>query len=183
MASWGQGPRARLLNLVCSDRGAEAIDIAFVRLSYRIQPTADQQAAFDALKSTAMDEQTKFADACKTARPAAGAKADPVQMMKDRITLETARLSAMNAILPKFEALYSSLTDAQKAKLTPRARMGAGGPGQRMMRQGPMGGQWQGMMGRQWGHRGPGWNNQASQPSAPADKAPADDSSSSSTTL
>lgn len=184
MASLGEGPRARLLNLVCSDRGAEAIDIAFVRLSYRLKPTADQQAAFDALKSTALEEQAKFADACKTAAPQAGQKTDPVQAMKDRITLETARLAAMNAILPKFEALYSSLDDAQKAALTPQRRFGQGPAGHpRMM--GQWDGQWHGRMGGQWhGPRGPWSNDQDGQPpAATPQSAPSDDSTSGSTTL
>lgn len=153
MAPWGNGMRANLVNLVCSDRGAEALDIAFVRLSYRLKPTPDQQAAFDDLKSTALQEQTKFSDACAGVRPRAdaGQKPDPVEMMKARITLETARLAAMNAVLPKFETLYSSLTDEQKAALMP-SRMGGQGPAWGQHRwfgnqmRGQMGGQWQGRM-------------------------------------
>jgi hypothetical protein len=120
MADWGRGLRGRLMNVVCSPRGAEAIDIAFVRLSYRLDLTSEQQPLFDALKATALDEQKSFAEACQSARPAPGHRPDAVERMKSRITLETARLAALNAILPKFEALYSSLTDQQKAALTPR---------------------------------------------------------------
>ncbi|MEO6395051.1 MAG: Spy/CpxP family protein refolding chaperone [Devosia sp.] len=110
-----------LLDLVCSDNGAERLEIAFVRLSHRLDITTTQQPLFDALKATALTAQTSFADTCTAARPAKDGTAAPdlVDRMKTRIAIDTARLEALNAVLPDFEAFYASLTDAQKALLMP----------------------------------------------------------------
>lgn len=117
-----------LLGLVCSENGAEALEIAFVRLSHRIDLTADQQPLFDTLKSKALTTQTSFADECKAAMPAAGSEPAPdlVEQLKARLKMEESRLAAMNAILPDLEAFYASLTDEQKAGLMPR--MGRNAP-------------------------------------------------------
>ena len=40
-----------LLDLVCADNGAERTEIGFVRLSYRLELTPEQQTLFDDLKS------------------------------------------------------------------------------------------------------------------------------------
>lgn len=113
-----------LLNLVCSENGAERLEIGFVRLAHRIELTAEQQPLFDDLKATALTAQTGFADKCATARPAKddaqATRPDMVTALKTRLELDTARLAAMNTVLPKLEALYAALTDAQKAALQPR---------------------------------------------------------------
>jgi hypothetical protein len=114
-----------LLNLVCSARGAEALDVYFVRLSHRLQLTGTQQPLFDALRTKALTTQTNFADTCQAARPAktAAAKPDMLTLLKSRLAVDTARLTAMNDVLPDFEAFYASLTDTQKAGLLPHGGM------------------------------------------------------------
>ena len=133
----GPGRGAGILGLVCSDRGAEALEVALVRLSHSVDLTAEQQPLFDAFKTKALTTQTSFADACKAALPdtAADSKPDMLERLKSRLAVEQARLTAMTAILPDFETFYASLTDAQKADLVPRG-MGLrdGGPGGRMGR-------------------------------------------------
>lgn len=122
------GMRAGLVGLVCSDRGAERMEVAFVRLSYRLGLSAEQKTLFDDLRTAALTAQTEFADACKAARPAASAEGtardtaapDPVEGLKARIALDKARVAALESVLPKFEAFYGSLSDAQKARLMPR---------------------------------------------------------------
>lgn len=124
----GRGPGG-LFNLVCSDRGAERLEIGFVRLSHRLDLTDAQKPLFDALKATALTTQTSFADECKTAQPAKSAtKPDMLERLKSGIKRDEARLTAMNAVLPDLEAFYASLTDEQKASLTPRRddRLGRG---------------------------------------------------------
>jgi hypothetical protein len=134
----GPGPRAGgILGLVCSDHGAEALEIAFVHWSHALELTAEQQPLFDALKTNALTTQTSFADQCQAAMPdrTADAKPDLLEVLKARLAIEEAKLTAMNDLLPDFEAFYASLTDAQKADLMPR---GFGhddnGPGDRMGR-------------------------------------------------
>lgn len=115
-----------LLMLACSDRGAEALEIGLVRLSYRLDLTADQQKLFDTLRTRALTTQTSFADTCKASRPAAdnGAKPDALARMKAGLAIEQARLSALNDVLPDFEAFFNSLSDQQKARLLPHHGMG-----------------------------------------------------------
>jgi hypothetical protein len=127
-----------ILGLVCSDNGAEALEIAFVRWSHALELTAEQQPLFDALKAKALTSQTSFADQCQAARPdrSADAKPDLLEGLKARLAIEEARLTAMNALLPDFEAFYGSLTDAQKAKLMPRLDRQGNGHGDRMGRGG-----------------------------------------------
>ena len=133
----GPGRGAGLLGLVCSDKGAEALEIAFVRWSHRLDLTAEQQALFDTLKAKALTTQTSFADTCQAAMPdrSADTKPDLLESLKARLTVEEAKLTALNAVLPDFEAFYGSLSDEQKASLMPGG-MGPrdGGPGDRMGR-------------------------------------------------
>ncbi len=127
----GGGPHngAGILGLVCSPQGAEALEVAFVRLSHRLELTDTQQPLFDALKSTALTTQTDFADDCATSRPdrTAEDKPDMLERFKAGLAIQETRLAAMNAVLPDFEAFYASLTDEQKDSLQPRRMMRDGG--------------------------------------------------------
>ena len=53
-------------------RGAEGIEIALVRLSHRIELTAEQQPLFDALKASALSAAADFATATEGLRPQGG---------------------------------------------------------------------------------------------------------------
>jgi len=110
-----------LFALVCSDRGAEALEVGLVRIAHRLDLTEAQKPLFDALKTTALTTQTSFADTCKAALPAQAdaTRPDLLERLKSGLRLEQARLSAMNSVLPDFEAFYTSLTPAQKADLMP----------------------------------------------------------------
>jgi hypothetical protein len=114
------------LMLACADRGAEELDVALVRMSHRLELTAEQTKLFDALREKALTEATRFADACKAAMPAKtdADKPDLIAGIKAGLGLEEARLAALKDVLPAFEAFYDSLTDAQKAKLMPASRDG-----------------------------------------------------------
>jgi hypothetical protein len=127
----GMMGRPGLLNVVCSEDGADRLEIAFLRFSQRIDPTAEQMALFDDLKSTALAAQAEFAKTCAAVRPAATAEADaprdPVAGLKARLAIEKAHIAAIETVLPKFEALLASLTDAQKAAMTPQRQARNGG--------------------------------------------------------
>ncbi len=135
----GMGP-AGLLLLACSDRGAEALEIALVHVSYRLHLSADQQKLFDTFRAKALTTETNFADTCKAARPAAtgDARPDLLARLKAGLAVDQARLTALSDVLPDFEALYTSLSDTQKAALVPHHK--AFGPG--------------GMGKGRWSHRG-----------------------------
>jgi len=123
-----RGPgRGGLLMLGCAQDAAERLDVTFVRIQHRLDLTADQQKLFDTFRTKALTSQTSFADACKTAMPAVNdAKPDLLAQIKSGMSIDQARLTAMTAVLPDFEAFYASLTDAQKAKLLPHQGMGKG---------------------------------------------------------
>ena len=55
--------RLGFVEFACSPRAAESLDVAFTRLSHRLKLTDAQQPSFDALRTTVLTEQTKFADA------------------------------------------------------------------------------------------------------------------------
>jgi hypothetical protein len=116
-----------LLDLVCSGDGAERTELGFVRLSYRLDLTAEQQTLFDDLRTAALTAQTQYADQCAapgagdaTAETAQPTPPTPVERLSAQIDNDTVRLDLMKGLLPKLEALYNSLTDAQKATLQPQ---------------------------------------------------------------
>ncbi|HZY49223.1 MAG TPA: Spy/CpxP family protein refolding chaperone [Devosia sp.] len=125
MPNRGMAPGG-LLMLACSDKGAEALEIGLVRMSYRLDLSADQQKLFDALRTKALTTQTSFADTCKASRPvaASGTRPDALARMKAGIAIEQARLAALDQVLPDFEAFFNSLSDQQKANLLPHRGMG-----------------------------------------------------------
>lgn len=130
-----------LMMLACSPRGTEALDTLLLHLSYKLDVTADQKPLFDTFREKALTTETSFADTCKSdmAPATAGTPPDFLTRLKARLTIDQARLTALNDVLPSFEALYNSLTDAQKAALLPDRGPGMGMGdhpfGQRWMRQ------------------------------------------------
>ena len=122
-----------ILDLVCSARGAERLEHAFVTISHRVTLTDAQKPAFEALKTTALTAQTDFADTCKAAGDAirADAKPDPVKALQTRLAVDTARVEALTTVLPKFEDFYKSLTPEQKTALEPARRHEGFNQGQR----------------------------------------------------
>lgn len=111
-------------------RGQEAVEISLVRLSHRIELTAEQQPKFDALKTAALKAAADVETTAKGLRPTEAPTAPPslVERLNNRITMGTAQVDALKAVQPTLTAFFDSLTDAQKALLTPE-RPGPSGPG------------------------------------------------------
>ena len=142
------------------ERGAEAVEIALVRLSHAIDMTPEQQALFDTLKTDALAAADAFStriEGLRPAAPAAGERPAAIDIAKGietRIAIETAHLDALKAVQPSLTAFFDSLSDDQKAELTPehgprgnmQGRMGKMGHGDQHQGQGqrqghgPMGG-------------------------------------------
>jgi hypothetical protein len=121
---FGRGLGTSVLDLSCGDRGAEALEIAFVRIQYEVKPNDQQRPLFDALRTAAIADQKNYADACRAAISAmrSQANATVLDRFSARLALETARVNALNDILPKFRAFFDSLTDDQKAAFQPATR-------------------------------------------------------------
>jgi hypothetical protein len=127
--------------------GAEAIEIAIVRLSHAIELTDEQAVLLETLKSDALAAAAAFEAATEGLRPTPPAEGETAavpdisERFDNRIAIETAHLAALEAVQPAFTAFFDSLTDEQKADLMPERgeRMGKhqGGFGQH----GGMGGQ------------------------------------------
>jgi hypothetical protein len=119
-------------------RGAEAIEIALVHLSHRIELTAEQQALFDTLKTTALSAAADFETATDGLRPQRGpaegetataTAPDMSERLENRIAIETAHLAALEAVQPAAVAFFDSLTEEQKAQLVPQRPDRDGMPG------------------------------------------------------
>ena len=123
------GGAGGLIALACSDKGAEALDVALLHLSYRLQLTDAQKPLFDTFRTKALTTETSFADTCKASRPdtTADARPDMLARLKAGLAIDQARLTALNTVLPDFETLYDSLTDAQKQSITPRGQWSMSG--------------------------------------------------------
>lgn len=133
------------------ERGTEAIEIALVRLSHRIELTAEQQPLFDALKTAALAAATDFATATEGLRPAAPAEGETAtapsftERLDNGIALQAARLAALEAVQPAATAFFESLTAEQTAALTPQrpdrdgmqGGFGKGGPRHQGQQPGP----------------------------------------------
>src|SRR6185437_2074849 len=100
-------------------------EIALVRLKYAVMPTPEQAPLLDALRTAALADQQHVADACRTARGTAPASATMLDRLQARLAIETARVAALNDVIPRFKAFYDSLTDAQKARLEQHRPWGA----------------------------------------------------------
>lgn len=113
--------RGGIAGLICSTDGAAQLETRLADIATKLALTAEQQPLFDAYRSAALTAQTSFAEACASLQPAAAPTTPPdaVSVLQARQARQTAELDALNAVLPSFEALYNSLTDAQKAVLQP----------------------------------------------------------------
>jgi hypothetical protein len=119
------------LDLTNPDR----VEISLVRLSQRIDLTAEQQPLFDAFKTAAMAAAEEFSGVLESVRPAAPAAGQtPVrpevsEMLSNRIAVTTAQLAALKAVEPSASAFFDSLTDEQQAQLMPQRGSGQWGKG------------------------------------------------------
>lgn len=124
------------------ERGAEAIEIAIVRLSHAIEMTDEQTVLLEALKTDALAAAAAFEAATDGLRPTPQAEGESAERpdiserFDNRIALESARLDALEAVQPAFTAFFDSLTDEQKADLVPER----GNRHEHMSKQGDRGG-------------------------------------------
>lgn len=119
------------------ERGAEGIEIALVRLSHRLDLTAEQQTLLETLKTQALAAAETFESATEGLRPTApdgeeaAMRPTIAERLENRIALDKARLAALEAIQPAAAAFFGSLTDEQNTQLLPPQGEREGGPGKR----------------------------------------------------
>jgi len=116
----------RLVALACSDKGAEMLQRVLDRSAQRLDLTADQQKLYDTFREKALTTETSFADQCQAARPdRSKGRPDLITHLQSQLAIDQARITALNAVLPDFQALFDTLSDQQKAQLRPNL-MGMG---------------------------------------------------------
>lgn len=151
-------------------RGGEGIEIAIVRLSHRIDLTAEQKTLLETFKTDALAAAETFTTATEGLRPTppaegttATAPTPPTftERLDNRIAMEKAQLAALEAVQPSAKAFFDSLTAEQQAQLTPqRGEPGFGPHGRPGQHGGPNG---KGQHGR------PGQMGAPDQPATPAE--------------
>ena len=96
---------------VCSQKGGSLIDLPVQRIEQVIQPTAQQQGAFDDLKKATQNASDKWQSSCPTAIPLL-----PVARLDAVETRLKAMADAIKSVRPALENFYASLNDEQKAR-------------------------------------------------------------------
>ena len=107
----GTPPSAGNMAAVCGQQAGSFIDLPVQRIEQVVQPTAQQQTAFDDLKKAAQNAGNQLQSSCPTAVPkSAVARLDTVD------TRLNAMVDAIKSVRPNLQTFYASLNDDQKAR-------------------------------------------------------------------
>jgi Holliday junction resolvase RusA-like endonuclease len=104
-------PSAGNMVAACSQGAGSFIDLPAQRIEQVVQPTAQQQNAFDDLKKAAQKAGDQLQASCPTAVPKS-----PVARVDTVETRLTAMAEAIKSVRPDLQNFYASLSDEQKAK-------------------------------------------------------------------
>ena len=104
-------PSAGNMVTACSQQGGSFIDPPVQRIEQVVQPTAQQQSAFNDLKKAAQKASDQLQSSCPTAVPKS-----PVARVETVETRLTAMSDAIKSVRPDLQNFYASLSDEQKAK-------------------------------------------------------------------
>jgi hypothetical protein len=106
-----RAPSAGNMTAACSQQGGSFIDLPVQRIEQVVQPTAQQQSAFDDLKKAAQKAGDQLQASCPTAVPKS-----PVARIDTVETRLRAMTDAIKSVRPDLQKFYASLSDEQKAK-------------------------------------------------------------------
>jgi LTXXQ motif family protein len=104
-------PSAANMTAACNKQGGSFIDLPVQRIEQIVQPTAQQQSAFDDLKKAAQRAGDQLQSSCPTAMPKS-----PVARVDTVETRLTAMADAIKSVRTELQNFYASLSDEQKAK-------------------------------------------------------------------
>jgi hypothetical protein len=96
---------------LCSRQGGSLINLPVQHIEQVVQPTAQQQSAFDDLKKATQQASDQLQSSCPTAVPQS-----PVARLDTVETRLKAMAGAIGSIRPSLENFYASLNDEQKAR-------------------------------------------------------------------
>jgi hypothetical protein len=94
----------------CSQGAGSFLDVPVQRIEQVVQPTAQQQSAFDNLKKATQKATDQLQSSCPTVPETPVARLDVVE------TRLTAMADAVKSVRPDLQNFYASLSDEQKAK-------------------------------------------------------------------
>jgi hypothetical protein len=109
--STGGAPSGGNVAAACSQQAGNFIDLPVQRIEQVVQPTAQQQSAFNDLKKAAQNASDKLQSSCPTAVPLS-----PVARVDTVETRLSAMTDAIKSVRPDLQNFYASLSDEQKAK-------------------------------------------------------------------
>jgi LTXXQ motif family protein len=95
----------------CSRQAGSFIDLPVQRIEQVVQPTAQQQSAFDDLKKAAQSAGDQLQPSCPTAVPKS-----PAARLDTINTRLSAMADAIKSVRPNLQTFYASLNDDQKAR-------------------------------------------------------------------
>src|SRR6516162_7572953 len=104
-------PSAANMTAACSQAAVSFIDLPVQRIEQVVQPTAQQQSAFDDLKKAAQKAGDQLQASCPTAVPKS-----PVARIDTVETRLRAMTDAIKSVRPDLQKFYASLSDEQKAR-------------------------------------------------------------------
>jgi LTXXQ motif family protein len=104
-------PSAANMTAACSQGAGSFIDLPVQRIEQVVQPTAQQQSAFNDLKTATQKAGDQLQSSCPTAVPKS-----PVARVDTVATRLTAMVDAIKSVRPDLQNFYASLSDDQKAK-------------------------------------------------------------------
>ena len=104
-------PSAGNMTAACSQGAGNFIDLPVQRIEQVVQPTAQQQNAFNDLKKAAQKAGDQLQSSCPTAVPKS-----PVARVDTIETRLTAMADGIKSVRPDLQNFYASLSDEQKAK-------------------------------------------------------------------
>ena len=111
----------------CGPGGGRMGEMMIERVERATQPTPEQRAAFDQLRTATGKAGEIMRGACTTERPVT-----PTGRLAAAEKRLAAMLEAVRTVRPAMDAYYGSLSDEQKARLTlAQSHMGRGGMGER----------------------------------------------------
>jgi hypothetical protein len=104
-------PSAGNMAAACSQQGGSFVDLPVQRIEQVVQPTAQQQSAFNDLKQAAQKASDQLQSSCPTTVPKS-----PVARVDTVETRLNAMATAIKSVRPGLQNFYASLSDEQKAK-------------------------------------------------------------------
>jgi ABC-type transporter MlaC component len=106
-----RAPSVGNMAVACSQGAGSLIDLPVQRIEQVVQPTEQQQSAFDNLKKATQKAGEQLQSSCPSAVPKS-----PVARVGTVETRLTAMADAMKSVRPDLQNFYASLSDEQKAK-------------------------------------------------------------------